>query len=57
MDFLNEENSTSEGWEPKFEEIPLEADVFVEVRAATALNAAVGLEISALGMFSPLCDL
>lgn len=49
LDFLNEDGTGSEGWEPHFESVPLEADILVEATASVALNAAVGLEVSALG--------
>ncbi|CAG9956726.1 unnamed protein product [Clonostachys rosea f. rosea IK726] len=48
LDFLNEQNTKSEGWTPIFEPTPFKADASVQVTATAALNAAVGLEISAL---------
>ncbi|CAH0052323.1 unnamed protein product [Clonostachys solani] len=48
LDFLNEQNTKSEGWTPIFEPTPIKVDAHVQVNATAALNAAVGLEISAL---------
>ncbi|KAL6854741.1 hypothetical protein ACO1O0_005866 [Amphichorda felina] len=47
LDFLNQDNTNSEGWEIQTEAVPLEADVFVEARAYTSLTPSVGLELSA----------
>lgn len=49
LDFLNEDNTSSDGWEIESEAVPLEADVFVETRAYTSLTPSLGLEISAFG--------
>lgn len=49
LDFLSEEGSSSEGWTPEFSSVPFEADLYVEAKASASLDAAVGLELSALG--------
>lgn len=51
-DFLNEGGMSSEGWQPTFEAEPFTADAFIEAKASAFLSAAIGLEISAVGMFS-----
>lgn len=51
LDFLSEEGSVAEGWEPTLEAKPLEAQAFIEVKASASLDASVGLELSVLGKF------
>jgi len=54
-DFLDENGMSSSGWEATFEAEPFTADVFVQTSASVFLRAAVGLEISAVGMLSLCC--
>jgi len=49
LDFLNEENTVGQGWEPSFKAEPFKADAFIEAGAAAFVKVAVGLEISAVG--------
>jgi hypothetical protein len=50
LDFLSEDKTTATGWEPTFDAAPFKADASVEAKATAFLKAAVGLEISAVGM-------
>jgi len=50
LDFLSQSRTTSTGWRPSFEVAPMKADAFVEAKATAFLKAAIGLEISAVGM-------
>ncbi|KAK4186401.1 hypothetical protein QBC35DRAFT_533435 [Podospora australis] len=48
LDFLDENKLSKTGWEVKFEEQPLKADVAVEASASAFLRGIIGVEVSAL---------
>jgi len=50
LDFLSQEDTVARGWKPSFKAEPFKAEAFIEASAAAFLKAAVGLEISAVGM-------
>ncbi|KAK1836415.1 hypothetical protein QBC39DRAFT_367230 [Podospora conica] len=46
LNFLKEGGSKIKGWKPSFKADPVQADGFVEVKAAAFIKPAIGLEIS-----------
>jgi hypothetical protein len=50
LDFLSQAGTSSTGWKPSFEAAPFKADVLIEAKAKAYLAAAIGIEMSAIGV-------